>query len=257
MRDSNSSRKVVRGKWRAMMAHEARSPSARVDICIHRRTDKCRALSVEAGMGSLDSKNRRAPGNHLKTTGLEESIHEFRSAIDALAPPRKIRALFLVSLKCFRLLPSIYLVLSHKCAYLNYWSLFFYSKKAKSWPPSLRIPDPQFSFDSLHLPVAATKNAVFNWTLYYSFNVWVYHKPRKAHEMFIYIFWSTYHKCPVLGVHFRRLKTWFYQVLVPGTWFYRYLPLPVSKLLTISMLQFFIYRMVMILVFSLHDCFKC
>ena len=112
MRDSNSSRKVVRGKWRAMMAHEARSPSARVDICIHRRTDKCRALSVEAGMGSLDSKNRRAPGNHLKTTGLEESIHEFRSAIDALAPPERFglfswclwnaSASFLLSILFFR-----------------------------------------------------------------------------------------------------------------------------------------------------------
>lgn len=54
-------------------------------LYVHICRDRCRAVSVEASMGSLDSKNCRAPGNHLKTTGLEESIHAFLSTIDALA----------------------------------------------------------------------------------------------------------------------------------------------------------------------------
>ena len=56
-----------------------------MDLCIHICTDRRKAVSVEAGMGALDSKNFRGLGNHLKPTGLEESIHSFLSAIDALA----------------------------------------------------------------------------------------------------------------------------------------------------------------------------
>lgn len=50
-------------------------------ICGHR----CRAISVEAGMGSLDSENFRAPGKHLKACGLPESAHASLSAVGALA----------------------------------------------------------------------------------------------------------------------------------------------------------------------------
>lgn len=82
----NFSRRVIRAKWQAMMLDELALSlpgwTSIDNIC----TDRCRAISVEADTQSLDSKNVRAQGNHLKTTGLEESIHAFLSAIDVLAP---------------------------------------------------------------------------------------------------------------------------------------------------------------------------
>lgn len=183
--DINFSRKVIRAKWRAMMLDEACSLFARMDIC----SDKCRAISVEAGIGSLDSKNFRAPGNHLKITGLEESIHAFLSATDVLAPQKDSGSFPNV----FEMLPppSFYLVLSHKCFYLNSWFFFFILKKQNLDHLLWRFPDSHLSFDFPHLLVAATKNTVFNCTLYYSLSAWVYHKSPKAHEIIIYIFGNT------------------------------------------------------------------
>lgn len=81
-------RKAIRAKGRTTMPDGACFLSARMDIHIHICTDRYRAISVQAGKGPLDSKNFRAPGNHLKTTGLEESIHAFLFPPDGLAPQK-------------------------------------------------------------------------------------------------------------------------------------------------------------------------
>lgn len=128
-------------------------------ICANRH----KAISVETGMGSLDSKNFRAPGKHLKATGLEESVQTSLSVVAALAL-QKEPACFLDVLEMLLPFPPL-TCFSTPMLLLLILDLFFLKTQRLDHLP-WRFPDSHLSFDFLQLPIIPTKNTVFNCILF-------------------------------------------------------------------------------------------